>query len=138
MVATRNAAGNETGAIVFPKHDDDDDSSSDSDESSLFSRENIYNQKKKIKDSFRKFSGKFSQEESPKNAYEQLGDGEAGNTQLDVVNGGTKKLNHPETSEPKKANPVKWRSAIDAATGRTYYYVKGGSETFWEKPKDMM
>ncbi len=85
----------------------------------------------KIKDSFRKLTGKFSQEESPKNAYEQLGDGEVGNMQIDVANGETK------TSEPKKANPVKWRSAIDAATGRTYYYAKGSSETFWEKPKDM-
>lgn len=132
LIATRNGAGNETGAIVFPKHDDDDDSSSDSDESSLFSRENIYNQKTKLKNAVRKFSGKFSQEESPKNVYEQLGDGEVGNTQIDVANGGT-----TETSEPKKANPVKWRSAIDAATGRTYYYVKGGKETFWEKPKDM-
>lgn len=138
LVATRNVVGNETG-IVFPNHDDDDDddsSSSDSDESSLFSRENIYNQKAKLKNAVRKFSGKFSQNESPKNVYEQLGDGEVGNMQIDVTNGGTK-LNHPETSEPKKANPIKWRSAIDAATGRTYYYVKGGKETFWEKPKDM-
>jgi len=55
--------------------------------------------------------------------------------QIDVANGGIE-LNYPETSEPK-ANEVKWRSAIDAATGRTYYYVKGSKETFWEKPKDM-
>ncbi len=129
LVATRNV----TGASVFPKHDDDDDSS-DSDESSLFSREHIYNQKKKLKNVVRKFTGKFSQDDSAKNSYEQLGDG---SMQIDVANGRTE-LNYPETSEPKKANEeVRWRSAIDAATGRTYYYVKGSKETFWEKPNDM-
>lgn len=130
LVATRNV----TNATVFPKHDDDDDSTN-SDESSLFSREHIYNQKKKLKNVVRKFTGKFSQEDIPKNVYEQLSDGEQGNMQIDVANGGIE-LNYPETSEPK-ANEVKWRSAIDAATGRTYYYVKGSKETFWEKPKDM-
>lgn len=32
-------------------------------------------------------------------------------------------------------NPTQWRSAIDGATGRTYYYIRGTSTVTWEKPK---
>ena len=125
-------AGKET--IIFPEHDDDDDSSA-SDESSLFSRENIYNQKKKLQNAAKRFTEKFSPEDSPKNSYEQL-NGEEGKMKIEASDGGVE-LNYPVTSGPNKATQTQWRSAIDAATGRTYYYVKGGNETFWKKPKDM-
>lgn len=133
LVATRTVAGKET--IIFPEHDDDDGSSA-SDESSLFSRENIYNQKKKLQNAVKKITEKFSQEKSPRNSYEQLNSEEEGKMKIEASDGGVE-LNYPVTSEPEKANQTQWRSAIDAATGRTYWYVKGGSETFWEKPKDM-
>ncbi|KAL7493622.1 hypothetical protein ACHAWT_005212 [Skeletonema menzelii] len=133
LVATRNVAGKET--IIFPEHDDDDDSAA-SDESSLFSRENIYNQKKKLQHAMKRFTEKFTQEDSPKNSYEQLNGDEDGKMKMEASDGGIE-LNYPVTSGPKKAPQTQWRSAIDAATGRTYYYVKGGNETFWEKPKDM-
>jgi hypothetical protein len=29
-----------------------------------------------------------------------------------------------------------WRSAIDVATGRTYYYIRGTSKVTWEKPAE--
>ena len=64
-----------------------------------------------------------------KASYEQLSGDEADGEGFDL-----KDPTSPTTSEGKKQKPVEWRSAIDAATGRTYYYVKGGNETFWEKP----
>lgn len=30
---------------------------------------------------------------------------------------------------------AQWRSAIDGATGRTYYYIRGTSTVTWEKPE---
>lgn len=32
---------------------------------------------------------------------------------------------------------LQWRHALDAATGRTYYYVKGSQKVTWEKPSDL-
>ena len=57
----------------------------------------------------------------------------------------TAKTNNLEvTVETTKKSPSKdvsrktnWRSAIDAATGRTYYYVKGSMKVTWEKPTDL-
>jgi len=43
----------------------------------------------------------------------------------------TKDVNRKKTQWPQ------WRSAIDAATGRTYYYVKGSQKVTWEKPSDL-
>lgn len=137
LVATRTVTNDASCAIIFPGHDDDD-SSSASETSSLFSRESIFT-KKKLLSTVGKITDKFSQKViSPKSSYEQLSGEEEEKLQIEVADGGIE-LNYPVTSEPKRATakPVRWRSAIDATTGRTYYYVKGTTETFWEKPNDM-
>jgi hypothetical protein len=128
-VATRTMANNASGAIEFPQHDDDDDDDYSSDNSSLFSRENIFT-KKKLKSAVGKFTDKVAEVViNQKASYEQLSGDEADGEGFDLKN-----PTSPTASEGKKQKPVEWRSAIDAATGRTYYYVKGGNETFWEKP----
>ena len=121
--------------IVFPQYDDD---SSSSDGSSLFSREKIsVNTKQIFKNTVEKISEKLTQKnDSPKNSYEQFG-GEGGETKIEVKDSGVE-LNYSSSQEPRNEKPVQWRSAVDAATGRTYYYVKGSTETFWEKPIEMM
>lgn len=35
-----------------------------------------------------------------------------------------------------KEEKPQWRSAIDGATGRTYYYIRGTSKVTWEKPAE--
>lgn len=35
-----------------------------------------------------------------------------------------------------KDEKPQWRSAIDEATGRTYYFIRGSSRVTWEKPTD--
>ena len=35
-----------------------------------------------------------------------------------------------------KEDKPQWRSAIDGATGRTYYYIRGTSKVTWEKPAE--
>jgi hypothetical protein len=67
---------------------------------------------------------------SQKASYEQLSDGEEEKMQIVAADGGFE-LKYPVTSEGKQAE---WKSAVDATSGRTYYYVKGTTETFWEKP----
>jgi len=42
-----------------------------------------------------------------------------------------------ESTRNIKRKKTRWRSAIDAATGRTYYYVKGTQKVTWEKPFDL-
>ena len=119
---------NASGAIIFPEHDDDDDDASDA--SSLFSRENIFS-KKKLKNTVGKLTEKVAEKMiSQKASYEQLSDGEEEKMQIVAADGGFE-LKYPVTSEGKQAE---WKSAVDATSGRTYYYVKGTTETFWEKP----
>ena len=52
----------------------------------------------------------------------------------------TAKVNNVEAPKqedpPKEKEKVEWRSAIDAASGRTYYYVKNTTKTTWQKPSD--
>ena len=43
-------------------------------------------------------------------------------------------VNAPMTPSRKQPD---WRSAIDHATGRTYYYIRGTSKVTWERPSDM-
>ena len=38
---------------------------------------------------------------------------------------------------PSRRKKTEWRSAIDAATGREYYYIKGSQKVTWEKPTDL-
>jgi hypothetical protein len=40
----------------------------------------------------------------------------------------------PPPAKPSKLS--QWRSAIDAASGKTYYYMKGTKITTWKKPND--
>jgi hypothetical protein len=42
-----------------------------------------------------------------------------------------------EPTRDSNEKKTKWRSAIDAATGRTYYYVKGTQKVTWEKPSEL-
>lgn len=62
-----------------------------------------------------------------------------------VVAKDTERRTHDE--KPKMKEPAvdaaeepktPWRSAIDAASGRTYYYRKGSHKVTWEKPHDLM
>ena len=51
----------------------------------------------------------------------------------------TAKVNNveaPKQEDSPKEKKVEWRSAIDAASGRTYYYVKNTTKTTWQKPSD--
>lgn len=41
-----------------------------------------------------------------------------------------------QDDSPKEKEKVEWRSAIDAASGRTYYYVKNTTKATWQKPSD--
>jgi len=43
---------------------------------------------------------------------------------------------YTSTKVDTKKTKNEWRSAIDGATGRTYYYVKGTSAVTWQKPTD--
>ncbi len=43
-------------------------------------------------------------------------------------------VNTPMTPSRKQPD---WRSAIDQATGRTYYYILGTSKVTWERPLEM-
>ena len=43
-------------------------------------------------------------------------------------------VNTPMTPSRKQPD---WRSAIDHATGRTYYYIRGTSKVTWERPSEM-
>ena len=43
-------------------------------------------------------------------------------------------VNTPITTSRKQPD---WRSAIDHATGRTYYYIRGTSKVTWERPSEM-
>ena len=43
-------------------------------------------------------------------------------------------INTPTTPSRKQPD---WRSAIDQATGRTYYYIRGTSKVTWERPSEM-
>jgi len=38
------------------------------------------------------------------------------------------------SKEEANRKKTQWRSAIDAATGRTYYYIRGTKNVTWEKP----
>ena len=48
-----------------------------------------------------------------------------------------------EGKSPKESNrcmnrkKTRWRSATDATTGKTYYYMKGTQTVTWEKPSDL-
>lgn len=46
----------------------------------------------------------------------------------------TKKLDPVKKHDEAKEKKTQWRSAIDAATGRTYYYIRGTQKVTWEKP----
>merc|ERR1712194_456812 len=55
----------------------------------------------------------------------------------DVAEYQEKKANKEESNRDSNEKKTKWRSAIDAATGRTYYSVKGTQKVTWEKPSEL-
>ena len=64
----------------------------------------------------------------------------AARNEVTAANDGPSPVSQSAQENPPKDEPIKqkpeWRSAIDGATGRTYYYVKGSSKVTWEKPSD--
>ena len=53
-----------------------------------------------------------------------------------ISNETTKNADIPKKEPPSPKNEkIEWRSAIDGASGRTYYYVKGKSKVSWQKPE---
>lgn len=53
---------------------------------------------------------------------------------INVEDSPTLKAQDPTTVTSKKAQ---WRPAVDQASGRTYYYMKGTSNVTWERPVEL-
>ena len=119
-----------------------DDVISASDDESEFSRmseitDTTLFSKQKIKAAVGKWAEKVSDKISspPDPAYESLNDDATQPLDATVVNQSDAKV--VAACEDNNIHNREWRSAVDGATGRTYYYIRGTSTVTWEKPAQL-
>lgn len=59
-----------------------------------------------------------------------------GNQSREKLTTNQNRYNIDTSNDAVNSEKPQWRSAIDVATGRTYYYIRGTSKVTWEKPAE--